>query len=61
MPEGNEVHRWAERHAAAFAERVVRVDESHCGFECGVRGRFAHPTHDDKAVMNGAPDLGGAR
>ena len=33
MPEGNEVHRWAERHAAAFAGKTVRVD--------GPQGRFA--------------------
>ena len=33
MPEGNEIHRWAERHAAAFAGRVVRSD--------GPQGRFA--------------------
>jgi endonuclease VIII len=33
MPEGNEIHRWAERHAAAFAGKVVRVD--------GPQGRFA--------------------
>jgi endonuclease VIII len=26
MPEGNEIHRWAERHAAAFAGRRVQVD-----------------------------------
>ena len=26
MPEGNEIHRWAERHTAAFAERRVRVE-----------------------------------
>lgn len=32
MPEGNEIHRWAERHAAAFAGRPVRVD--------GPQGRF---------------------
>jgi endonuclease VIII len=32
MPEGNEIHRWAERHAAAFAEKAVRVD--------GPQGRF---------------------
>jgi endonuclease-8 len=32
MPEGNEIHRWAERHAAAFAGKVVRVD--------GPQGRF---------------------
>src|SRR5260370_40317586 len=33
MPEGNEIHRWAERHAAAFAGKPVRVD--------GPRGRFS--------------------
>ena len=32
MPEGNEIHRWAERHAAAFAGRPVRAD--------GPQGRF---------------------
>jgi endonuclease-8 len=32
MPEGNEIHRWAERHAAAFAGKVVRAD--------GPQGRF---------------------
>jgi endonuclease-8 len=32
MPEGNEIHRWAERHAAAFAGSTVRVD--------GPQGRF---------------------
>ena len=32
MPEGNEIHRWAARHAAAFARRPVRVD--------GPQGRF---------------------
>jgi len=26
MPEGNEIHRWAERHTAAFAGRPVRVE-----------------------------------
>ena len=33
MPEGNEVHRWAERHTAAFAGRKVHVE--------GPTGRFA--------------------
>jgi endonuclease VIII len=33
MPEGNEIHRWAERHAAAFAGKTVRAD--------GPQGRFA--------------------
>jgi endonuclease-8 len=32
MPEGNEIHRWAERHAEAFAGKPVRVD--------GPQGRF---------------------
>jgi endonuclease-8 len=32
MPEGNEIHRWAERHAAAFAGKPVLVD--------GPQGRF---------------------
>jgi endonuclease-8 len=32
MPEGNEIHRWAERHGAAFAGKVVRAD--------GPQGRF---------------------
>ena len=33
MPEGNEIHRWAERHNAAFAGKTVRAD--------GPQGRFA--------------------
>jgi endonuclease-8 len=32
MPEGNEIHRWAERHAAAFVGKIVQVD--------GPQGRF---------------------
>jgi endonuclease-8 len=32
MPEGNEIHRWAERHQAAFVGKVVRAD--------GPQGRF---------------------
>jgi endonuclease VIII len=40
MPEGNEIHRWAERHAAAFAGRPVRVD--------GPQGRFL-----DSEVIDG--------
>jgi endonuclease-8 len=32
MPEGNEIHRWAERHAVAFAGKPIRVD--------GPQGRF---------------------
>jgi endonuclease-8 len=32
MPEGNEIHRWAKRHEAAFGGRPVRVD--------GPQGRF---------------------
>jgi endonuclease-8 len=40
MPEGNEIHRWAERHEAAFAGKVVRVD--------GPQGRFV-----DSDVIDG--------
>ena len=40
MPEGNEIHRWAERHAAAFAGKAVRVD--------GPQGRFV-----DSDVIDG--------
>jgi endonuclease-8 len=40
MPEGNEIHRWAERHAAAFAGKSVRVD--------GPQGRFT-----DSDVLDG--------
>ncbi|HXC94288.1 MAG TPA: hypothetical protein VNU92_01250 [Edaphobacter sp.] len=40
MPEGNEIHRWAERHFAAFGGRPVRVD--------GPQGRFK-----DSAVIDG--------
>jgi endonuclease-8 len=40
MPEGNEIHRWAERHAAAFAGKPVRMD--------GPQGRFL-----DSDVLNG--------
>ncbi len=32
MPEGNEIHRWAERHTAAFAGKAIRAD--------GPQGRF---------------------
>jgi len=40
MPEGNEIHRWAERHEAAFAGKAVRVD--------GPQGRFV-----DSDVLDG--------
>lgn len=40
MPEGNEIHRWAERHAAAFAGKPVMVD--------GPQGRFV-----DSDVVSG--------
>jgi endonuclease-8 len=40
MPEGNEIHRWAERHEAAFGRKIVRVD--------GPQGRFT-----DSAVIDG--------
>src|SRR5580698_3295123 len=32
MPEGNEIHRFAERHASAFAGRRVKVDSPNGGF-----------------------------
>jgi len=32
MPEGNEIHRFAERHAAAFAGKRVHVDSPNGGF-----------------------------
>jgi endonuclease VIII len=40
MPEGNEIHRWAERHMAAFGGKAVRVD--------GPQGRFT-----DSPVIDG--------
>ena len=40
MPEGNEIHRWAVRHAAAFGGKTVRVD--------GPQGRFT-----DSDVIDG--------
>ena len=40
MPEGNEIHRWAERHTAAFAGKTLRVD--------GPQGRFT-----DAQVIDG--------
>ena len=39
MPEGNEIHRWAERHQAAFGGKVVRAD--------GPQGRFTDVTAVD--------------
>jgi len=45
MPEGNEIHRWAARHAAAFAGKTVRVD--------GPQGRFT-----DAAVLDGRKLIG---
>jgi endonuclease-8 len=40
MPEGNEIHRWAERHEAAFGGKTMRVD--------GPQGRFT-----DSDVIDG--------
>ncbi len=40
MPEGNEIHRWAERHAAAFVGKRLHVEGPH--------GRFK-----DAAVLDG--------
>jgi endonuclease-8 len=45
MPEGNEIHRWAERHMAAFGGKAVRVD--------GPQGRFT-----DAEVLDGRKLLG---
>jgi endonuclease-8 len=45
MPEGNEIHRWAARHEAAFGGRPVRVD--------GPQGRFT-----ESAVLDGRKLLG---
>jgi endonuclease-8 len=43
MPEGNEIHRWAERHAAAFAGKTVRVD--------GPQGRFTDANVIDRRKL----------
>ena len=43
MPEGNEIHRWAERHAAAFAGKRVRVD--------GPQGRFLDSDSIDGKIL----------
>jgi endonuclease VIII len=40
VPEGNEIHRWAERHTTAFVDKPVRVD--------GPQGRFT-----DADVLDG--------
>ncbi|MES2391799.1 MAG: DNA-formamidopyrimidine glycosylase family protein [Acidobacteriota bacterium] len=40
MPEGNEIHRWAERHRAAFVGKKMRVE--------GPNGRFV-----DAALLDG--------
>jgi endonuclease-8 len=45
VPEGNEIHRWAERHAAAFAGKAVLID--------GPQGRFL-----DSDVLCGRKLLG---
>ena len=44
MPEGNEIHRWAARHAAAFAVGKVRV--------AGPNGRFTDAAELDNRVLN---------
>ena len=43
MPEGNEVHRWAERHNAAFAGRKLHVE--------GPTGRFTDAHRIDNRVL----------
>lgn len=50
MPEGNEIHRWAERHAAAFAGGVVRVD--------GPQGRFTDSGLLDGRKLRGVRAVG---
>ncbi len=37
VPEGNELHRFAERHAELFAGRVIRVDAPNGRFEAGAK------------------------
>jgi endonuclease-8 len=37
MPEGNELHRYAERHAGMFAGRTVTVDAPNGRFEAGAK------------------------
>ena len=50
MPEGNEIHRWAERHAAAFAGKTVRVD--------GPQGRFTDSDLLDGRKLRGVRAVG---
>ncbi len=50
MPEGNEIHRWAERHAAAFAGKAVRVD--------GPQGRFTDSGLLDGRKLRGVRAVG---
>ncbi|SNT24589.1 endonuclease-8 [Granulicella rosea] len=50
MPEGNELHRWAERHNAAFAGGKVRV--------AGPNGRFTDADALDNRVLNKVTAVG---
>ena len=43
MPEGNEIHRWAERHFAAFGGKIVRAD--------GPQGRFTDVAAIDRRKL----------
>ena len=53
MPEGNEIHRWAERHMAAFGGRPVRVD--------GPQGRFVDADVIDGLFLSWRSTLGPVR
>ena len=50
MPEGNEIHRWAEMHAEIFAGRKVRVDSP--------QGRFTDAAVLDGRVLKGVRAVG---
>ena len=50
MPEGNEIHRWAERHEAAFGGKTVRVD--------GPQGRFTDSAVIDRRKLQRVMSVG---
>ena len=50
MPEGNEIHRWAQMHAAMFAGKKVRVDSP--------QGRFTDAGLLDGRVLKGVLAVG---
>ncbi|MBS1813860.1 MAG: Fpg/Nei family DNA glycosylase [Acidobacteria bacterium] len=51
MPEGNEIHRWAERHTAAFGDKVVRI-------EAPSTSRFVDAPLLDGRVLKGVRAVG---